>query len=87
MEKLLINEANLVFHIDATAMATAKEPNRVYLYDLTNSQSILDYKLTVPGTKAQNGKFIYSGIINKESGTNGRGKTYKIRLTNQIRNL
>jgi hypothetical protein len=36
-KKLLINEANLVFHIDATAMATAKEPNRVYLYDLTNS--------------------------------------------------
>jgi hypothetical protein len=28
MVKLLIN-ANLVFHIDATAMATAKEPNRV----------------------------------------------------------
>jgi hypothetical protein len=87
-KKLLINEANLVFHIDATAMATAKEPNRVYLYDLTNSQSILDYKIDgTSGTKAQNGKFIYSGIINKESGTNGRGKTYKIRLTNQIRNL
>jgi hypothetical protein len=33
VKKLLINEANLVFHIDATAMATAKEPNRVYLYD------------------------------------------------------
>jgi hypothetical protein len=53
MVKLLIN-ANLVFHIDATAMATAKEPNRVYLYDLTNSQSILDYKIDgTSGTKAK----------------------------------
>lgn len=87
-KKLLINEANLVFHIDATAMASAKEPNRVYVYDLTNSQSIFDYKVDASsGTKAQNGKFIYSGIINKEAVTNGRGKTYKIRLTNQIRNL
>lgn len=87
-KKLLINEANLVFHIDAAAMAGAKEPNRVYLYDLTHNQSILDYKLDgSSGTKAQNGKFIYSGIIKKEAITDGRGQTYKIRLTNQIRNL
>ncbi|MBX9888642.1 MAG: DUF4270 domain-containing protein [Flavobacteriaceae bacterium] len=87
-KKFLINEANLVFHIDATTMAGSKEPNRVYLYDLTYGQSILDYKADASsGTKAQNGKFIYSGIINKEAVTDGRGKTYKIRLTNQIRNL
>lgn len=87
-KKLLINEANLIFHIDATTMAGAKEPNRIYLYDLTHGQSILDYKVDgSSGTKPQNGKFIYSGIINKEAGTGGRGKTYKIRLTNQIRNL
>ncbi|MDG2430881.1 DUF4270 domain-containing protein [Flavobacterium sp.] len=87
-KKLLINEANLVFHIDAAAMAGAKEPNRVYLYDLTHSQSILDYKVDgTSGTKAQNGKFIYSGFIKKEAVTDGRGQTYKVRLTNQIRNL
>jgi hypothetical protein len=87
-KKILINEANLVFHIDAAAMAGAKEPNRVYLYDFTNNQSILDYKLDgSSGTKAQNGKFIYSGIIKKEAIADGRGQSYKIRLTNQIRNL
>ena len=87
-KKLLINEANLVFHIDAAAMVGAKEPNRIYLYDLTHSQSILDYKVDgTSGTKAQNGKFIYSGIIKKEAVTDGRGQTYKVRLTNQIRNL
>lgn len=87
-KKLLINEANLVFHIDAASMAGVKEPNRIYLYDLTHNQSILDYKVDgSSGTKPQNGKFIYSGIINKESVANGRGQTYKVRLTNQIRNL
>jgi hypothetical protein len=81
----LINE--VVFHIDAAAMEL-KEPNRVYLYDFTNNQSILDYKLDgSSGTKAQNGKFIYSGIIKKEAIADGRGQSYKIRLTNQIRNL
>jgi hypothetical protein len=44
VKKILINEANLVFHIDAAAMA-GSEINRVYLYDFTNNQSILDYKL------------------------------------------
>ena len=39
-KKLLINEANLVFHIDASAMATTYEPNRIYLYDLTNNRPI-----------------------------------------------
>jgi hypothetical protein len=30
---------------------------------------------------------IYSGIIKKEAIADGRGQSYKIRLTNQIRNL
>ncbi len=32
-KKLLVNEANLVFHIDAASMANSKEPQRIYLYD------------------------------------------------------
>jgi hypothetical protein len=82
-KKILINEANLVFHIDAAAMAGFKEPNRVYLYDFTNNQSILDYKLDGSSTKVAN---LYSGIIKKEAIADGRGQSYKIRLTNQIRN-
>jgi hypothetical protein len=30
---------------------------------------------------------LYSGIIKKEAIADGRGQSYKIRLTNQIRNL
>jgi hypothetical protein len=84
-KKLLINEANLVFHLDATTMGANKIPNRIYLYDLTNSAPVLDY--LYDGTavaSAKTGHLIYSGILNS---TNTSDKTYKIRLTTQIRNL
>lgn len=84
-KKLLINEANLVFHLDAATMGSNKIPNRIYLYDLTNSAPVLDY--LYDGTAAANvktGHLIYSGILNP---TNTSDKTYKIRLTNQIKNL
>jgi hypothetical protein len=40
----LINEANLVFHIDAAAMAGSKSQIE-FIYTTSNNQSILDYKL------------------------------------------
>ena len=84
----LINEANLVFHIDAAKMATSNEPNRVYLYDLTNNRPVVDYFLDATNaTDPKKSKYVFSGIINKEAVANGRGQTYKIRITNQIRNL
>ena len=89
----LINEASLVFHIDADKMKDVSgvkvfEPNRIFLYDLTNNRPVVDYfNDASTGTNPKNGKLIYGGIINKESSTNGRGLTYKIRITNQIRNL
>jgi hypothetical protein len=84
----LINEANLIFHIDAAKMASSNEPNRVYLYDLTNNRPVVDYYLDVTNASdAKKSKYVFSGLINKEAVTNGRGQTYKIRITNQIRNL
>lgn len=87
----LINEANLVFHIDADKMKDVGdvkvfEPNRIYLYDLTNNRPVVDYfNDATTGTNPKNGKLIYGGYINKQ--TSGKGLTYKIRITNQIRNL
>lgn len=89
----LINEANLVFHIDTEKMkdiggVKVFEPNRIYLYDLTNSRPVVDYfNDATTGKNPKNGKLIYGGMINKETSTNGRGLNYKIRITNQIRNL
>ena len=83
----LVNEANLVFSIDADKMAGTYEPKRIYLYDLDNSLPILDYSKDLT-TSSSNppGKVVYSGIINLDP-TSKRGTTYKIRLTNHIRNI
>ena len=83
----LINEANLVFNIDAAAMANSYEPERIYLYDFNNSRPIMDYYLD--GTSSvivKKSKLIFDGNINKGA-TSKRGLTYKIRITNHIRNL
>lgn len=86
--KWLINEANLTFHIDAEKMNSTSEPKRVYLYDLTNNSPILDYadSSTDPSGNVKLSRIVYSGIINVDA-TSKRGTTYKIRLTNHIRDL
>ncbi|TDO84038.1 uncharacterized protein DUF4270 [Flavobacterium chryseum] len=91
-----VNEANLVFHIDAEKMAVkgadnlqAKEPKRVYLYDLDNNAPIIDYAADGSSSITSDPrmiKVIYGGIINVDA-TTKRGTTYKIRLTSHIRNL
>jgi Domain of unknown function (DUF4270) len=86
--KWLINEANLVFHIDADKMKNSYEPNRIYLYDLNNHRPVADYyNDATKSSNTKKSKFIFDGLINKEAVTGGRGLTYKIRITNQIRNL
>lgn len=92
--KWIINEANLTFYIDKPAMASAPEPNRISLYDLTNKRPLID--LYTDGTTSSTTKFnkqIYGGIlldenskiVNESKGE--RGTKYKIRLTNYIRTL
>lgn len=87
-KKLLVNEANLVFHIDAASMASSKEPQRIYVYDYTNNRALVDFALD-PTTNAafpKKGKTILDGRIRVDA-TSKRGTTYKVRITNQIRNL
>lgn len=85
----LINEASLVFNIDQTAMANSDEPQRIYLYDLTNNNPIIDYYTdgTNNSKNPKNSRYVFGGIINKQVGTNGRGLSYKVRLTDHIRQL
>ena len=82
----LVNEANLVFHIDAATMANSYEPRRIYLYDLTNNRPVVDYYTDVTTTAdVKKSKMVFDGNINTDASK--RGLTYKIRITNQIRNL
>jgi hypothetical protein len=82
----LINEANLVFHVDASAMgSTSYESKRIYLYDLNNSRPVYDYAVDATvDANSKKGSLIYGGILNKEDAKDG---IYKIRITHQIRNL
>jgi hypothetical protein len=94
-EKILINEANLTFHVNTNLLGnSAPEPNRIYLYDLKNKRPLIDYYLDgTTRTSPKYNKFIHDGILRKADGnvvvqSNGeRGTTYKIKLTNHIRTL
>jgi Domain of unknown function (DUF4270) len=88
--KSKINEANLVFNIDAGVMSKSAEPNRVYLYDLTNNLPIADYYADVSSNNnfPKKGKIIYDGIIKKITTNNVKaGISYKINITNHLRNI
>ncbi|WP_338407068.1 DUF4270 domain-containing protein [uncultured Flavobacterium sp.] len=83
----LINEANLVFNVDTGTMANSYEPQRIYLFDLTNNRPVMDY-FTDGSTSAnaKQEKSVFGGNINTDA-TSKRGTTYKIRITDQIRGL
>lgn len=78
-KRVLINEANLVFHVDGATMGTNELPGRMYLYDLNNHRPILDYVADVTTDLP-----VYGGILNA---TKIDDKTYKFRITNHVRNL
>jgi hypothetical protein len=80
----LVNEANLKFYIDDAKMTTSNNPQRIYLYDLTNNVFIADYDFTQTSKK---GNVFYDGRIAKEMIENKEVQYYKIRLTNHIKSL
>ncbi|WP_395046577.1 DUF4270 domain-containing protein [Flavobacterium sp.] len=94
-EKWLINDASITFYVDQTAMgATETEPNRVYLYDLTNKRPLIDYYYdSSTSTNSKYNKFVYGGLISENNSkvipynSTTRGAKYKIRITNYIKNL
>lgn len=72
-----VNEANLVFYIDAAKMTGTEEPDRVYLYNFTDNTVLADY--------SSDPSSAYGGLITV--GSDKRGKSYKIRITSHFRNL
>lgn len=87
-KKWLINEASLTFWIDKTAMIGASEPNRIYLYDLTNHRPLIDYyydNSVSPNSKYN--KYLHDGILKKETTGDKRGIKYRVRITKHIQNL
>jgi len=91
----LVNEANLVFHVDQNDMAAAPgtlDPNRIYLYDFKNNSPLVDYYFdsSTNGAKPKYSKVLFGGIakLTGASGDSGRKATeYKIRITEHIKNV
>ncbi|MGL2962837.1 DUF4270 domain-containing protein [Flavobacterium sp. RSB2_4_14] len=87
----MINEASLTFYVDKPAMSDTRsiEPNRIFLYDLTNKKALVDYNLDFSNSGAypKLNKPTFGGILEKEDVEGGRGIRYKIRITNHVRNL
>lgn len=86
--KWLINEANLTFYVDKTAMSgvNQKEPERIYIFDATNNKPILDYYAdNSTSSDVKKNKSSFGGIIEKDE--NDKGIKYRIRLTEYIKQL
>lgn len=86
--KRLVNEANLVFYVDQS-MVVGNEPNRIYLYDLTNGTPLLDYYLDVTNaTVPLNSVTNHLGKLQREGNVpTGDGIKYKMKITEHINNL
>ncbi|OIQ23345.1 DUF4270 domain-containing protein [Lacinutrix sp. MedPE-SW] len=76
----LINEANLIFHVNEDLVA-GDEPTRIMLFDLKNNTPIIDYFLdgTTNSSSPNDSKIEYAEAL-----SNGR---YKFRLTNHVNNI
>jgi hypothetical protein len=83
----LINDARLVFQIDKDAVQNSIEPTRIYLYDLKNNIPIIDFDRDgiIVSQNIFRTKTTYDGLIRKDE--NGRGTTYRVRLTDHIKNI
>ncbi|TJY38117.1 DUF4270 domain-containing protein [Pontimicrobium aquaticum] len=86
--KRLINEAYLEFYVDQTTVQ-GNEPDRVYLYDLTNNTPLLDYYIdqTVSGTNV-NAKINHLSPLERvDDEPDGEGIKYKVRITEHLKNI
>lgn len=94
--RVLINEANLVFYIDENAQngmgktgANGKKPlapPRIYLYDVNNKRPVYDYYTdgTTISAYPKYSKYVHGGLIDTVTSSGGR---YRIRITDHINNL
>ncbi|UOB16207.1 DUF4270 domain-containing protein [Abyssalbus ytuae] len=84
----LINEANLVFHVNKEELANYSDienPSRLYLYDLNNEAVLIDYNFDFIGNTGDNNTSysIYGGIFED----NDTGPKYKFRITEHINRI
>lgn len=86
--KRLINEANLVFHVNQDQL-NGQEPFRLYLYDMQNNRPLVDYFFDQVNTNMPRFSIpSHLGLLQRVGNEpNGEGIKYKMRITEHINNL
>lgn len=86
-KELIINEANLIFYVNQDMIAGgATEPERIIIYDLKNSNVLVDYNSdSTNGLEALDAFTNHYGRL--ERGSDNNGKYYKMKITNHVSNL
>ena len=86
-ENLLVNQANLIFHVDPETPIEQYNAQRLYLFNLNNGAPMIDYfsdgSTSNFGTNANKG--IFGGKL--ELDENGNPSQYKFNITNHISNI
>ena len=86
-ENLLVNQANLIFHVDPEVPFEQYNAQRLYLFNLNNGAPIIDYfsdgSTSNFGTNANKG--VFGGKL--ELDENGNPSQYKFNITNHISNI
>ena len=82
----LINEANLIFHVNRELTTNLDEPERIFIYDLDNNRVLYDYQLNAM-QESNPTKPIAVHLPPLTTDEDGNGLSYKVRLTNHINNV
>ena len=85
-QDLLVNEANLTFYVNED-IYSGEQPNRLYLYDLTNNTIISDYALDIAVNVTDPNLSLTTFSTPLTRGEDENGAFYKIRITNYVSNL
>lgn len=86
-EKLLVNQANLIFYVDPETITEEITAQRIYLYNFKNGLPISDYiiDLSTSNFGTNSNKSTFGGIL--ELSEDGKPYLYKFNLTNHITNI
>lgn len=86
---ILINEASLEFYVDqSTLMGGENEPERLFLYDMKNNKTLLDYQFDVTSNSDTNlTQLNHLGKLERDGSDEKYGVKYKLRITEHITDL
>jgi hypothetical protein len=88
---VLINEANIVLHLDDDMSTSGSKvlPERLYIYSYDNGSPIEDYNkdfsIDFSPTAVNSNKFRFGGLLQYDS--NNRPTSYKFNITNHVSNI